>query len=225
MGRGFFGQLNQLVKDVTQRTSDALSRQEAAMVRGKVSGRTVLDDDGNMLVDAGHIIDDTVIERAAAVGKLHLLVMAAGTARVQDLQEAAQGQIDKTGGGREAKAYNSIDDYAEARAYIGRYAGVDVTDVRGNVVIPMGRKLSDDDIRTARDAGLLSALMFAAQQPYSPPQAVDTAPALYVKGPFEDEAPSAPPPRQRLAMLDPASGRMRPGLPLVTPEEKDTHSP
>ena len=212
---GIFGQLNRLVKDVSQRTSDALSKQQAALVRGKVSGKQVFDDEGTLLVDAGHIIDDSVIERASDAGKLSQLVMAAGAARVQDFREAAQDQIDRTGGAQEARYLDSVEEYGAARSFIGRYTGVDVTYFRGNVVIPTGKKINDDDVRIARDAGLLSALVFAAQQPYSPPEPEPEPPR--VRGPFEsdeDEAfpselPGAdeatPLPRRRIALMDPSA--------------------
>ena len=214
MGRSLFGQLNKLVRDVSQKTGDAVARQQAALVRGKISGRVVLDDDGSIIVDSGHVIDDEVIERANSAGKLSQLVMAAGSARVQDIREAAQEQYEKSGAGREARSLDSIEEYAEARAYVGRYAGVDVTDIRGNVVIPTGKKLNDDDIRTAREAGLLSALIFSAQQPFTPPIAVEEEKTT-VRGPFESdpEEPSIPdtvPHRRRLSLVDPIESARKP---------------
>jgi hypothetical protein len=215
---GILGQLNRLVKDVSQRTSDALSKQQAALVRGKVSGKQVFDDEGTLLVDAGHIIDDSVIQHASDAGKLSQLVMAAGAARVQDFREAAQDKIDRTGGGQEARYLDSVEEYGAARGYIGKYAGVDVTDVRGNVVIPTGKKINEDDVRIAREAGLLSALVFAAQQPYTPPEP-EPEPAR-ARGPFEsdeDEAftseiagadEASPVPRRRIALMDPSSASL-----------------
>lgn len=206
MGRGFFGQLNQLVKDVTERTGGALSRQQATLVRGKVSGRQVTDDEGNLLVDAGHVIDDAVIDRAAAAGKMGQLVVAAGSARMQDLREAAQMQMGRTQGGQEARALDSVEEYAEARSYVGRYVGMDVTDVRGNVIVETGRKLSDEDVRTAREMGLLSALIFAAQQPYTPPAETEPLVSTSPVGPFsspEEIAQPAPVVRRRLSMAEP----------------------
>lgn len=225
MGRGLFGQLNRLVKDVTQRTSDALARQEAALVRGKVTGRAVTDDQGNLLVDAGHTIDDAAIERVAAAGKLHQLVAAAGAARVQDMQEAAREQIGRTGAGQEARAYDSIEEYAEARAYVGRYAGMDVTDVRGNVIIATGKKITEDDVRAARDASLLSALVFAAQQPCTPPEPEPLTVEEPRPGPFssDTDVQPSPPPRRRLSLVDsqatPTSAQAAP------PADSDQSSP
>jgi hypothetical protein len=204
MGRGFFDQINKLVKDVSQRTTDAVSRQQAALVRGKIAGRTVMDDQGNILVDAGHMIDDEAIERTAAAGKLSQLVVAAGTARVQDIREAAREQLDKSGAGREARSLDTLEEYTEARAYVGHYTGVDVTDIRGNVVIPTGRKLTEDDIRLARETGLLSALVFAAQQPYTPPAPPPEPPPT--RGPFEsadENADGVPQARRKLSLVDP----------------------
>lgn len=206
MGRGFFGQLNRLVKDVTERTGGALSRQQAALVRGKVAGRQVTDDHGNLLVDSGHVIDDAVIDRAAAAGKMAQLVVAAGSARMQDLKEAAQTQMGKTQGGQEARALDSVEEYAEARSYVGRYVGMDVTDVRGNVIIETGRKLSDEDVRTAREMGLLSALIFAAQQPYTSPVEPEPVVTPPLVGPFsspEEMEQPAPVVRRRLSMAEP----------------------
>ena len=109
---------------------------------------------------------------------------------------------------------DSIEEYAEARAYVGRYAGVDVTDIRGNVVIPTGRKLTDDDIRTARDVGLFSALIFSAQQPYTPSVVVEEEKPR-VRGPFESEpegvtTAESVQPRKRLSLVDPIEPAPKP---------------
>ena len=46
----------------------------------------------------------------------------------------------------------------EARRYVGRYAGVDVTDIRGNVIVPVGAEIMEEyKSSPAHDAGLLAA--------------------------------------------------------------------
>src|SRR5262249_39567006 len=110
-------------------------------------------------------IDDSIIDHAGRTGKLHALAAAAIKAGAQDLREKAQDYYGRTPDGVEARSYNSIDAALEARRYVGRVAGIDVTDIRGNVVIPAGKKIQASDVDKAREADVLGALVYSAKQP------------------------------------------------------------
>jgi len=203
-----FGQISKAWAGLRKKTSETVARQEAAFARGKIAGTPVTDDEGNVLVDAGHRIDDTAIERAAAAGKLHALAAAAMTAHVQDFKEKAREQLDRTPDGIEARALNSVDDFIEARRYVGRIAGVDVTDIRGNVLIPAGKEINERDVQIAREAGQLSALIYSAQQPA--PEPLPTA----------DHRPPAT--QHRTPSTQHPTPIARPRLPLVQPSDHET---
>ena len=159
------GQIRDKAAEVVDKAADAVSDQQMAFVRGKVAGKTVLDDDGGVIVEAGHVIDDSAIERAVSCGKLNALTSTVVKAKAQDLKERAQDAYARTDDGQESRSLNSVDQYVEARRYIGRYTGMDVTDIRGAVLIPMGKQINDDDVSRAREAEQLGALIYAAQQP------------------------------------------------------------
>ena len=150
-----------------KRFQEAVSKQEAAMVLGKVSGATVRDDQGEIIVEAGHVIDERAVERATAAGKLHALAAAAVTAVAQDLKEKVHEAYIRTDEGREAHSLDTVEDAMRARAFLGRRLATDVTDIRGHVIVPAGKPLEEADIRAAREAGQLQALIYVAKQ--SPP--------------------------------------------------------
>ena len=195
--------LGRFWQNIRQKTTDAVGRQAIALARGKVAGRTVTDDAGHVLVDAGHVIDDDVIARAEAAGKLAEVAAAAMTAQVQDFKEQATGQYSRTDEGREAWALGTMEAYAQARGYIGYLAGVDVTDIRGNVIVPAGKKIEDEDVRAAREAEQLSALIFSAQQGGPAPPDHETPTPLAPKAPLlvEETEKEEPPPPPRRAPL------------------------
>ena len=159
------GQIRDKAAEVVDKAAEAVSDQQASFVRGKVAGKTVMDDSGVVIVEAGHVIDDSAIERAASAGKMHLLTSTVVTAKAQDFKEKAQDAFAQTDSGQENRSLNSVDQYVEARRYIGRYTGMDVTDIRGAVLIPMGKQINDQDVAFARESGQLGALIYAAQQP------------------------------------------------------------
>lgn len=226
MPEDLFGQISRAWAGFRKKTADLVARQEAAFARGKIAGTPVHDDEGNLLVDAGHRIDDTVIERAAAVGKLRALAVSAGTAQMQDWREKARETLDRTPDGLEARSLESVDDFIEARRCVGRIAGVDVTDVRGNVVVPAGREIQEQDVQVAREAGLLSALIYSAQQPAptaspspQPPSPARPAAARtwFGEGPPPDTEPA---PETAAPSSEEAVARPRPRLPLVRPRDR-----
>ncbi len=163
----FKGRLSGLFKGLKQAAGDAVETSQVAMARGKTASRAVTTDSGELIVDAGHIIDDAVIAYAKQTGRLPALVAAAVASQAQDLREKARSAYDATPDGIEAKSLASSDQYIAARAYIGWIAATDVTDIRGNTIVPAGKKIDDEDVRAVRQAEQLSALIYSAQQ--SPP--------------------------------------------------------
>jgi hypothetical protein len=197
------GGLGGLFGGLKKRAAEAVERQAAAFVRGKVAGTTVTADDGTVIIEAGHVADDAAIERARAAGKLNALTASVGAAKMQDARDAVKTHLDRLPDGQEAHSLDTVEEYVEARRYVGRRVGVDVMDLRGAVVIPAGKELKDEDVRIAREQNLLGSLLYALQQPWMEPEAREEPPA-----PSE-----APPP-----VKDPVPGR-RASLPLLTPED------
>jgi hypothetical protein len=165
MAGDWFKKAADALGQVRDKATEVVSEQQASFVRGKTAGSTVRDDSGMVIVDSGHVIDDSVIERAAASGKLAQLSASVAKAQAQDLKEKAQDAYERTDSGQERRALDSVDQFVRARAYVGKYAGMDVTDIRGTVLIPMGTQIKDEHVSAARDAGQLGALIYAAQQP------------------------------------------------------------
>lgn len=161
-------QLGDLWSGFRKKTADAVANQEAAFARGKVAGKTVTDDSGYVIVEAGQTIDDVVIETASALGKLHALAASAVAAKAQDYREKAQDAYEASPEGKEARSLDSVEQVAEARRYKGHVAGVDVTDIRGNVVVPAGEIIDENHLDAARAAGLLGSLIYSAQQACPP---------------------------------------------------------
>jgi len=213
MAEGPKNPLGRFWQNLRQKTTNAVGRQAAALARGKVAGRAVTDDAGQVLVDAGHVIDDAAIARAEAAGKLADLAAAAMTAQVQDLKEQAAGQYHRTDEGRESWALGTMEAYAQARGYIGYLAGLDVTDIRGNVIVPAGKKIEDADVRAVREADQLAALIFSAQQGGLAPPGYET------QAPADSPAPQAPLLVEQTAEEKPPPPRRTP-LPVLRRERK-----
>jgi len=205
MGEDLGRKLGGMFRGLRQKAEDAVTRSETAFVRGKIAGSPVLDDQGGMIVDAGRLIDDSVIDRAARAGKLHALAKAAGAAQLQDLKEKASEQIAATEGGQESRSLDSVDDYVAARRYVGWTTAFDVTDIRGNLVVPTGKEVTEEDVRRCREAGLLSALVYAAQRGSRPDP---------------NAAPKSSTDPGYVPKLH-APGPGRPTLPMMSPDSKD----
>jgi hypothetical protein len=193
-------------KTAQEAVRSALEREQAAFVLGQVAGTTVQAADGTPLVEAGHRIDEGAVQRAIAEGKLGSLVSSVTTAHVQDLQERVSELRATTAEGTEQANLDSVEDYARARALVGSVAGVDVTDVRGNVVIGAGTRITEEDVRRARAAGLLGALTFSAAQPAAT-ESSQAGSGASSEQEMPEEAP--PPARKRLPLLDPNCGEPR----------------
>jgi len=179
-----------------------LEREQIALIMGKTAGRTVEDGTGGVVVEAGHAVDRDVVERALKSGRLGALVAAVATAQVQDIQERASQLRASSDDGREQGSLDTVEEYVRARSYVGRVAVVDVTDVRGAVVIPAGTRLTEDHVRQARSANLLGALVFSASQP-QPAESTGSAGKEQPQVAAETDVVS--PPRRRLPLLDPSS--------------------
>ena len=63
----------------------------------------------------------------------------------------------------EARSLDSVEDFMEARRYLGKYAVLEVTNIRGEIIVPAGTQIDDEYIRKAREAGQLSALIYSAK--------------------------------------------------------------
>src|SRR5689334_19616416 len=152
-----------------KKASETVERQSASLVRGKNAARDVFDDAGNLIVGAGRTIDDAVIEKALGANKMPALVAAVAAAQTQDLTEMLKGEYDRTPDGQDRRHMADSDEYIEARCYIYWRAAVEVTDIRGNVLVPAGKPITDEDVRNVREAGQLAALIYSAQQSGPPP--------------------------------------------------------
>lgn len=176
---------------------DTVERETMALLVGLTAGRTVRDKTGVAIVEPGMVITPEVAERARQAGKLQALLAAAAAASMQDLQERWDQVRRSTAEGQEDAAMATIDEYAMARRYVGRVAVLNVTDVRGTVIIPAGKRLTEEDIQMAREHDLLLAVIHSATQPQ-----VQSA---------EGQQPEATP-REEDTAADPSR---RPRLPLV----------
>ncbi len=191
-------QISNLWSGFRKKASDTVAHQEASFARGKIAGSAVVDDEGVVIVEAGHRIDDTVIERATAAGKLHALTSAAATAQAQDLREKVQTRYNATEDGREARSLDSVEDFVEARRYVGRIAVMDVTDIRGNVVVAGGTEVREEHIHKAREAGQLGALIYSAKQPQ--PKVQPAPPKPVVESTSELPVTAEPPQAKRASL-------------------------
>ena len=185
--KGLSGWWHGLKNKATQVVGD----QQADFAHGKIAGVTVTDDAGNVLVEAGQRITDEIVAQARKAGKVPALAAAAMKGQGQDLKEQVQTQYARTDSAQEARLLDTVEEYSESRRYLGRVLTMDVTDIRGNIIVPSGKTLDEEDVRTARDAGQIGAFLAAAEQ--SLPVASAVTP-----GPPPLFAPSAPRPAARL---------------------------
>lgn len=173
------------------KASQVVGDQQADFAHGKVAGVTVTDDAGNVLVEAGQRITDEVLAQAKRTGKIPALAASAMKGQGQDLKEQVQTQYARTDSAQEARLLDTVEEYSQSRRYLGRVLTMDVTDIRGNIIVPSGKTLEEEDVRRARDAGQIGAFLAAAEQ--SLPGSSDTTPS-----PPPLFAPSAPRPAARL---------------------------
>ncbi len=190
-----------------------LEREQTAFVLGKVAGNTVRDGDGRTIVAAGDVIDGAIVADAVRSGRLPMLVASVAAANVQDIQERVNRARAATDEGTEQASLDTVEDYARARACVGRIAGLDVTDVRGTVVVPAGARITEEHVRSARSLGLLNALMHSVSVPH------DAAPDA--SGPAAERA-AAEATEADKAVPNQPSPEQRPRLPLILPDDRST---
>ena len=176
-----------------KKAADVVAQQGAGFAHGKVAASDITDDAGNVLVGAGHRIDDAAIERVNAAGKMPALVAAVTTAQTQDLQERFKAGYEETPDGQGARNLADSEQYLEARHYIRYIAAIEVTDIRGTVIVPAGKVVEDEDVRKVREAGQLAALIYSAQQSGPPPPVSDSV--------YDAPATNNPPPRRTAVPL------------------------
>ena len=156
--------LTRLWYGVRKKTADTVGRQAVGFVRGRVAGMALIDAEGHSVVEAGQIIDDEVIARAEDAEILGSLVASVIIAQAQDFTEKAAEHLGRTAAGRELWAEGTAGEYAKALNYTGYVTADDVTDIRGNVIVPADKRIDETDVQAARAAGQLSALLFSVQQ-------------------------------------------------------------
>lgn len=180
---------------IRNRAANAIEKQQAAFALGKVAGVTVTDAEGNPVVEAGQRIDEAIVARAYQCGKVAALGASALQAHGQDIKEKVQAQYARTENGREAQLLDSVEEFAEVHQYLGRATTMDVTDIRGNVLVPAGKTLDAADAQLARDAGQLGALLVAARQSVPSTRADESPANAYV--------PASAPQRPRTLLAEP----------------------
>lgn len=152
--------------------SDAVAQPGAALVRGKTVATDVLDSRGVLIAAAGTKVDDTVIKYALEAGAMPALLASVVTAATQDIKERVQTEFERTPEGQDRRNLANSELYIEARGYIKWVAALEVTDIRGTVLVPAGKVIEDEDVRLVREADQLAALIYSAQQSGPPPSAV-----------------------------------------------------
>ena len=162
------------------KASNAIEKQQAAFALGKVAGVTVADAQGVAIVEAGQRIDASMIALAQQCGKIAALAASALQAHGQDLKEKVQAQYAQTETAKESRLLESVEEFAEVHRFMGRELTMDVTDIRGNVLVPSGKVLDVEDAQRAREAGQLSALLVAAEQSVPSTQPLGSMAVSYV---------------------------------------------
>ncbi len=191
------------VRKAHEAVKTTLEREQAAFVIGKVAGKAVRDAAGRTIVEAGDTIDAAVIEDATRSGRLPMLVAAVAAANVQDVQERFAQARDATDEGAEQSALETVEDYARARQCVGKVTGLDVTDIRGTVVVSAGTRITEDHVRTARAARLLNALMHSVSIPHGPPNTVGADSNAETVHPNHTDEPPVPERRRTLPLVLP----------------------
>jgi hypothetical protein len=133
---------------------------------------------------------------------LGALASAVAKGVAQDLTETTRQRLGALPENQENRSIEDLDDYLAARACIGKVVGVNVSDVRGNILIPAGTALQDEHVRLTREAGQLGALLYAVSQPFEGTQSAARGPQKSEEYTPKPEAPPAS--RTTLPMPPPA---------------------
>lgn len=161
-------QLGNFWNGILKKKDEMISHTGANLTLGKVVSKDFYDKDGKLLVVAGGKIDQSVLDAVNRDGKMHELLAIVVTAQVQDQQEKMKTAFEATPEGIDAHNSANSEQYLEARAYIRYVAAIDVTDIRGNILVPAGKEIDDEDVRLARDEDQLASLVYSAQQSGKP---------------------------------------------------------
>ena len=161
-------QLGNIWNGFRKKTEEVVHHSSSNLTLGKITAKDILDDEGVVLAKAGEVIDEETFERVRKAGKTSQLIANVVTAQVQDQQERMKIAYESTPEGTDAHNLATSELYLEARQYIRYVAAIEVTDIRGNILIPAGKKIEDEDVRLARDADQLAALIYSAQQSGKP---------------------------------------------------------
>jgi hypothetical protein len=156
-------QLGKFFKGFRDKAAEVVSQQEASFVLGKVAGKAVTADDGTVIIDIGRTVTHETVALAQEAGKLHALAGAVATAVAQDAKEKSRNILETPQETRERESMDSVDEFVEAQAYLGRTMISSVTDIRGNAIVAEGTVLREEDIRRAREAGQIGALLVVAK--------------------------------------------------------------
>ncbi len=127
------------------RVSEYTREQEIKLAKGRVAGQNVRDNEGNLILSRGQVIDDEVINKAIAADKMHQVAMAAGVGT------AAAGY----GAARE-RAYGITGEQLK-----GQRVPRDIVDNEGNVIVSRGTEITDEILAKVRDAGVMGRLVSA----------------------------------------------------------------
>ena len=204
MSGNLISQFGSFCNGMFKKATAAVENHEAGFVRGKVASSALMDYRGRLIVRAGQTIDDSVIEQAQAAGKLGALVSTTVASQARNLYESTPDRI-------EARSLATSEDYIDARRYIGWTAATDVTDIQGTVLVPAGKQIEDEDVRIAREADQLAALVFSAQQSGMPAPGTFMPVSTPAREEYEEEE-----------VLTPAAVSHRTARPLASYFEDET---
>lgn len=203
MSEDFARNVGKLFGGLKRKAEETLAKQQAAFVLGKVPGVDVSNDFGVVLAKAGVPVTQQILSECERAGRLGALASAVAKGVAQDLTETAKGHMGALPENREQRSVDDLDDYLAARAYIGATVGLDVTDMRGNVLLSAGTTLVDEHIRMVRDSGQLGALLYAVKQPYTP-QSIPVTDVQPVREAPKPTMPETPGKRTTLPMPPPS---------------------
>ncbi len=135
---------------------EQLEQREINYMRGKVAEMDVRDDQNNVIVAHGQTINDDLISKARAKGRLHYLMLAAAASIVQAGGDEAD---------RRMKEFKDVTEGHEIEFVRGKLAGCDVLDRNGNILIHKDEQVTDDIIQKVDNLGLLQDLVLAVGAP------------------------------------------------------------
>jgi uncharacterized protein YrrD len=173
------------VETLRTHAATAIEQREMDFSRGRVAGRTVTDDENNVIVTEGESITQEHLDRALAAGKVHALALSAGyqvaaetTERVNERADAAAAVVREQTATVVETARERASGFAQAsrdvateiarasrerqsELLVGKTTGRPVLNAAGDILIPEGKELTGQDVDLARAAGKIAALVAA----------------------------------------------------------------